>query len=210
VHPTDPNTYFIMTPGTHDLRKVVYNPTTKTSTNTELNIFRFLPANTPAEVIASNQIRYVTIDPFEPNTMYVGMSFSGIPNVYVSYDGGSTWAAMSDGLTCHGGSLKVHPHTGEVYRGSMAGVWISSTPRSIATNPQTTLPKEPSLKVFVDKATKSIKVYGANEEKQFTIYNLMGSVVRNFKGNSTSLNNLVSGVYILKTKNQQPVKFVIQ
>ncbi|MDD2797375.1 MAG: T9SS type A sorting domain-containing protein [Bacteroidales bacterium] len=208
VHPTNPNIYFIMTPGTHDLRKVVYNPSTATSTNTDLNIFRYLPSNTPAEVISSNQIRYVTIDPIEPNTMYVGMSFSGIPNVYVSYNGGSTWAPMADGLSCHGGSIKVNPHTGELYRGSMAGVWIAPTPRSIITEVKPPMIENNELKVFANKASELIKIYGAEETTPFVIYNLMGRIVKNFTGNSTSLVGLPSGVYILKSNTYSPVKFM--
>jgi hypothetical protein len=209
VHPTNPNVYFVMTPGTHDLRKVVFNPATGTSTNYDLHVFDNFPANTPANVIASNQIRYVTIDPVDPDVMYVSMSVSGVPNVYASYNGGTSWTAISQGLTCHGGSLKVNPHTRELYRGSMAGVWIYPAPSAPAQAPRAThRPKTTNdYRLFVDP-NDNLRIYGAKERELFTIYNLTGSAMRSFTGNVTSVVGLSSGVYILKSNDHKPMKFV--
>ncbi|MDD2797376.1 MAG: hypothetical protein PHV20_02160 [Bacteroidales bacterium] len=209
VHPTNPNIYFIMTPGTHDLRKVVYNPATGTSTNYDLNVFSYLPSGTPAAVIASNQIRFVTIDPIDPDVMYVAMSIAGVPNVYASYNGGSSWEAVSQGLACQGGSLKVNPHTRELYRGSMAGVWIYPQPSSPAPAPRVThRPQaENDFRIFVDP-TDNLRIYGAKDRELFIIYNLTGSEIKSFTGRITSIIDLSSGVYILKSSNHKPMKFV--
>jgi hypothetical protein len=211
IHPTNPNIFFIMTPGTHDLRKVVYNPATGTSTNTDLNVFAALPAGTPVNVIASNQIRYITIDPVDPDVMYVAMSISGVPNVYASYNGGTSWTAISQGLACQGGSLKVNPHTRELYRGSMAGVWIYPQPSSPAlikvprdTNSQK---QNNDYRLFVDRSD-NLNIYGANDKETFTLYNMTGEAIINFTGNVTSVVNLVPGVYVLKSSDHNPIKFV--
>lgn len=43
-------------------------------------------------------------------------------------DGGETWQDITYNLARIGGTLKVNPHTGELFRGSLYGTWILPAP----------------------------------------------------------------------------------
>jgi hypothetical protein len=207
VHPTDPNVFFCMNPTTRDLLKVVYNPASQTYTDVPLPIFGFFPAWVPVNVKASNQIRFINVDSDDPNKIYVSMSVSGIPNVWRTTDGGTTWASL-DGISCHSGAMKVNPHTGELYRGSMAGVWIYGTPSTSLTTIQNKPYNSKKLRIFVDYTSNSMSVLGAADNERFTILDISGRLVQQFVGNHTSLSALSSGVYILISTQNQPIKFI--
>jgi hypothetical protein len=207
VHPTDPNVFFCMNPATRDLMKVAYNPANQSYTDVPLPIFGFFPAWIPDNVKASNQIRFINVDPSDPDKIYVSMSVSGIPNVWRTTDGGVSWESL-DGISCHSGAMKVNPHTGELYRGSMAGVWIYGTPDKVTTNSHEVNFKSNKLGVFVDCQTNSLQVFGAAENERFSIVDLSGRILLHFSGDNTSLNILSSGVYILKSTRHLPLKFL--
>jgi hypothetical protein len=78
--------------------------------------------------ISFNYVRNVTVDPNDPDIIYAGMFASGGSVVLRTLDGGSTWQDISNNLSRMGGALKVNPHTGELYRGSMFGTWIFPAP----------------------------------------------------------------------------------
>ncbi|MFW5831180.1 MAG: VPS10 domain-containing protein, partial [Prolixibacteraceae bacterium] len=75
-----------------------------------------------------NYVRNVAVDPNDPDVIYAGMFASGGPMVLRTTDGGETWKDVSANLPRMGGALKVNPHTGELYRGSMFGTWILPAP----------------------------------------------------------------------------------
>ena len=207
VHPTDPNVFFCMNPATRDIMKVVYNPANQTYTDVPIPVFGFFPAWVPANVKASNQIRFINVDPIDPNIIYVSMSVSGIPNVWRTIDGGTTWAPL-EGITCHSGAMKVNPYTRELYRGSMAGVWIYGNaylPLTTDKQPNSDLNK---LRIFVDSFSNSMRIFGAIDNESFSIYDLSGRMLHQFVGDNTSLLNLSQGAYILKSSQHQPIKFI--
>jgi hypothetical protein len=90
----------------------------------------------------------------------------------------------------------------------MAGVWIYPAPSAPA---QVKTHRKPETKgafrIFVDQAD-NLRIYGAKDRELFSIYNLTGSQVHSFTGNITSVAGLSTGVYILKSSNHKPVKFV--
>lgn len=78
--------------------------------------------------ISYNYIRNVAVDPNDSDIIYAGMFASGGSMVMRTLDGGETWEDISYNLSRMGGALKVNPHTGELYRGSMYGTWIFPSP----------------------------------------------------------------------------------
>ena len=219
VNPKDPNIFFIMQPvpgtfdvvppGAGDLRKVVYDPVTKTSSYTNLNVFAAIAPWVSSDALACTKIRYLAIDPVYPQYMYCSLAISGIPNTYRSLDGGLTWASISDndGIACHEGTLMVNPHTRDLYRGSMGGTFIYPAPPA----PLTTLFNtnvSSKIRLYVDKNEQSLTLFDGSADEKYSIYDITGKLIKQFMGNSTSINMLSSGVYILKCSQHQTQKFV--
>lgn len=75
-----------------------------------------------------NFVRNVAIDPNNPDIIYAGMFASGGPIVFRTLDGGKSWEDISYNISRIGGTLKVNPHTGELYRGTIFGTWIFPAP----------------------------------------------------------------------------------
>jgi hypothetical protein len=83
------------------------------------------------------------------------MSAAGIPNIWRSLDGGSSWEDISYNLPRIGASsLSVNPHTGELFFGSCVGTWIFPSPNqnmpslnvsSVTANPTTMVPGNTSI-----------------------------------------------------------------
>ena len=72
-----------------------------------------------------NFVRSVTVDPNNPDIIYAGMFESGIPCIFRSLDGGDSWEDITANLPrCGMSAMKVNPHTGELYKGSLIGTWI--------------------------------------------------------------------------------------
>jgi hypothetical protein len=63
-----------------------------------------------------------------PELIYAGMFASSISNIFRSMDGGETWQDITYNLARIGGTLKVNPHTGELFRESLYGTWILPAP----------------------------------------------------------------------------------
>lgn len=84
---------------------------------------------------AYNYVRNVAVDPNNPDIIYAGMFASGGPQVMRTQDGGKTWEDISHNLSRIGGTLKVNPHTGELYRGSLFGTWIFPAPYNEVPDP---------------------------------------------------------------------------
>ena len=78
--------------------------------------------------IPHNYVRNVAVDPNDPNIIYAGTFVAGTSKVFRTMDGGETWEDISYNLSRMGGAMKVNPHTGELYRGSMFGTWIFPAP----------------------------------------------------------------------------------
>lgn len=85
--------------------------------------------------IPFNFVRNVAIDPNNPAIIYAGMFASGGSIVLRSLDAGNTWEDISYNLARMGGALKVNPHTGELFRGSMFGTWIFPAPYDTVPQP---------------------------------------------------------------------------
>ena len=204
-----PGTFDVVPPGAGDLRKVVYDPVTKTSSYTNLNVFAAIAPWVSSDALACTKIRYLAIDPVYPQYMYCSLAISGIPNTYRSLDGGLTWASISDndGIACHEGTLMVNPHTRDLYRGSMGGTFIYPAPPA----PLTTLFNtnvSSKIRLYVDKNEQSLTLFDGSADEKYSIYDITGKLIKQFMGNSTSINMLSSGVYILKCSQHQTQKFV--
>lgn len=86
-----------------------------------------------------NYVRRVAVDPTHPEVIYAGMAASGVPCVFRSTDGGSTWEDITRNSPMTGSdTLQVNPHTGELFRGTLSGTWIFPPPEGL-TYPSTTL-----------------------------------------------------------------------
>ena len=80
------------------------------------------------DTVSFNYVRNVAVDPNNPSVIYAGMFASGVPAVFRTTDSGENWEDISNNLSRIGGTLKVNPHTGELYRGSIFGTWIFPAP----------------------------------------------------------------------------------
>ena len=211
VHPTDPNTFFVMHPTSYDIAKVVYNPSMQMASVTDLHSFSAISPNVPFEVYSSNKVRSIALDPVDPNVIYVAMSISGIPNVYRTLDGGNTWSSISDNstLSCHEGMLKVNPFTRELYRGSMSGTYIYPAPSTtgITTNIGSNNIYS-RIRLYVNQSEGQLTVFDANNSDKFDILDLTGKAIVQFVGNTTSINQLLPGIYMVKSNKHPTEKFV--
>jgi len=135
--------------------------------------------------------------------MYVSMLASGIPSVLRTLDGGATWASISDDLNYQGGCLVVNPHTREVYKGSMSGTSIYPAP---PTNGIATFDTNTRIDYYVNLNLELI-IVEANANEQFTIYDISGKAKRHFQ-NRTSIADLRTGIYIVKTNQGRQLKFI--
>ena len=86
--------------------------------------------------ISYDYIRNVAVDPNDPDIIYAGMFASGGSTVMRTLDGGETWEDISYNLSRIGGALKVNPHTGELYKGSLFGTWIFPAPYEKIPSPE--------------------------------------------------------------------------
>ncbi|MEN8192127.1 MAG: T9SS type A sorting domain-containing protein [Bacteroidota bacterium] len=76
-----------------------------------------------------NLVRAVAVDPNYSNIIYAGTIEAGVSCVFRSTDSGETWEDITNNLPRMGiGAIKVNPHTGELYRGSLNGTWIYPAP----------------------------------------------------------------------------------
>jgi photosystem II stability/assembly factor-like uncharacterized protein len=207
VHPTNPNVIFALDTQ-RDIMKVTYNPNfdpTKPASKLSLNSFAALPTWIPAGVKTFNQVRKIGIDPVDPNVMYVSMLVSGIPSIYRTLNGGQTWASISDDLNYQGGCVVVNPHTREVYKGSMSGTSVYPAP---PTNGVELIHENQALRVYYDSKNQQLTVLGALPTNSFQIFDIMGRLVTQFTGASTSISALSEGVYFLSDERHKSTKFV--
>ena len=109
-----------------------------------------------------NYIRNVAVDPNDPDIIYAGMFASGGPMVMRTSDGGKTWEDISNNLPRIGGALKVNPHTGELYRGSLFGTWIFPAPYDEVPEPVV-----PEFKTGIEINTDSLRMK-VNEKANLT------------------------------------------
>jgi photosystem II stability/assembly factor-like uncharacterized protein len=78
----------------------------------------------------SNFVRGIAVDPVHPGIIYAAMQRAGIDPIWRSVDGGQNWENISYNIPQLGwSSLKVNPHTGEVFAGSCIGTWILPPPQ---------------------------------------------------------------------------------
>lgn len=76
-----------------------------------------------------NFVRTAAVDPVDASVVYAGMFSSGIPCVFRSLDGGSSWEDITHNLPRTGMSaMAVNPHTRELFKGSAVGTWIFPPP----------------------------------------------------------------------------------
>jgi len=203
AHPTNPNVVFALDANS-DLLKITYNPITSLVTTQSLNVFAALPSWMPADVKTFNQIRRIGIDPVDPNVMYVSMLVSGIPSVYRSIDGGTSWASISDDLNYQGGCLVVNPHTRELYKGSMSGTYKYPAP-PISGLSKASLPK---FNVYYSAENQQLNVVGASDNESFRICDIMGKMLLQFRGTNFSVSELTKGVYVLTNTSGVSQKFI--
>ena len=204
AHPSNINVVYTLT-NNHDLVKISYNPNKPLLTKvTNMNVFSALPSYIPASVKAYLQVRRISIDPVDPNVMYVVFSGSGFPTVYRTTDGGLIWASISDGLTHHSGMVAVNPNTREAYFGSMAGTYIYPSP----TTGFESVKVKDDMKIYVDQSSRKLILFGSSENEDFSIVDITGKVVQYFKGNNVSIEKLPPSIYIVKSKNHIPIKFI--
>lgn len=75
--------------------------------------------------VENNEIRSIVADPQDGNVVYCSSIMAGVPNVFMSTDGGGTWEDISEDLPKVGTmTLNVHPVTRELFAGSHIGTWI--------------------------------------------------------------------------------------
>jgi hypothetical protein len=92
-----------------------------------------------------NHVRSVTLDPRHPEIIYAGMFTCGGVSIMRSTNAGSTWVDISYNLPALGTSgMVVNPHTGELWKGSVAGTWILPPPYAQAT-PRLALEGSPAV-----------------------------------------------------------------
>jgi photosystem II stability/assembly factor-like uncharacterized protein len=126
IHPTD-NNIFYYKDSNGDVAK--YNITTKTSTPLGLKS-RNAGINT-----SDNAVYSITVDPIRPEVIYAQMSKPGSEIMWRSVDGGQNWVNINKNLPRLGGfAMKVNPHTGDLFIGSLIGTWIYPRPAQFASS----------------------------------------------------------------------------
>ena len=76
-----------------------------------------------------NFVRLVAVDPRHPEVIYASMFAPGLPCVFRSTDGGTSWQDITLNLPHAGsGSMYVNPYTGELLHGSAYGTWVYPPP----------------------------------------------------------------------------------
>ena len=127
-------------------------------------------------------------------------------------DGGGTWASISDNntISCHEGMLAVNPHTRELYRGSMSGTYIYPAPTAPAQirSGLDDMKDNLKLKLYVDRNSQQLNIFGGVDGEQFTIVDITGKMVQQFSCLNTSILGLSKGVYILKSNKHNAEKFI--
>jgi len=80
-----------------------------------------------------NFVRRIAVDPTHPEVIYAGMNGIGIPCVFRSMDGGASWEDITHNSSQTGSdALRVNPHTGELFRGTLMGTWVFPPPPGLA------------------------------------------------------------------------------
>lgn len=72
----------------------------------------------------------MAIDPDRPNRIIVGLDTHGTGYLFLSDDGGNTWADITGNLPRHGSnqSLNIQPKTGRIFVGAGFGTWTAEVP----------------------------------------------------------------------------------
>jgi len=86
-----------------------------------------------------NFVRGVVVDPNHPEVVYAAMTASGIPCIFRSMDGGTSWEDITYNLPRLGmAAMRINPHTGELFKGGGTGTWVFPPPPGL-TYPSTNL-----------------------------------------------------------------------
>ena len=71
----------------------------------------------------------------------------GIPCIFRSLDGGASWEDITANLPrCGMSAMKVNPHTGELYKGSVIGTWVYPSAYEVNVGEKQSKPNEFRLK----------------------------------------------------------------
>lgn len=164
-----------------------------------------------------NFVRTVTVDPNNPDIIYAGMFESGIPCIFRSLDGGGSWQDITENLPrCGMSAMKVNPHTGELYKGSLIGTWIypstyevkvgreHAAPRNFRLRQNFPNPFNPETHIEVELAREGhvqIKIFSLTGEQVRTLMNDHRSAGRHvilWDGRDDGGTSLPSGVYLYR------------
>lgn len=83
---------------------------------------------------AGNHVKVLTVDPRYPQILYAGTLYPGLPCVFRSTDYGQSWVDITDNMPMTGmlsSSMRVNPHSSELFRGGPFGTWIHTPPNEI-------------------------------------------------------------------------------
>ncbi len=93
------------------------------TTWTDLNVVD-LAGDTPYR----NYVAHVAIDPNDTDILYVKLFAAGYPSVFRTLDRGATWEDITHNLCRSGGSINIHPLTGDLMHSSCFGTWVYPPP----------------------------------------------------------------------------------
>ncbi len=93
---------------------------------------------------------------------------------------------------------------------STASIWqdFGTINGTLSTN---YLEKELVIKLFPNPATTNISITGLSERSSYNVYDVVGKPILKgtlLNGNSINIENLSSGLYFLKLKNREAIKFI--